>query len=209
AMAEQTSARASDAKMDATSLYREEIYTDRAAGTLRVMTPVKPDGSPDGARETVFIGEAQILTNMGPLPISFEVEAKNLAEAIAAAEVKVLAAGPLTQQLKEIVSRFEQETGGKVRIVYGNAGSVRAMLEKGDAADVVVLPGDAIADAQARGLVQAGTRVDLAAVNIGVAMKNGVAPPDISTPDALKRALLAAKAVAYSDPARATSGKHF
>ncbi|HZI82991.1 MAG TPA: hypothetical protein VFF44_03705, partial [Casimicrobiaceae bacterium] len=62
----------------------EEIYTDRAAGTLRVMVPVKPDGSPDGGRQTLFIGEAQILTNMGPLPISFEVEAKNLAEAIAA-----------------------------------------------------------------------------------------------------------------------------
>jgi len=126
-----------------------------------------------------------------------------------AAEIKVLAAGALTQPLKEIVPRFEQETGDKVTIVYGNAGSVRAMLEKGDAADVVMLPGDAIADVQARGLVQAGTRVDLAAVNIGIAMKKGVAPPDISTPDALKRALLAAKAVAYSDPARATSGKHF
>jgi hypothetical protein len=70
--------------MDPTSLYREEIYTDRAAGTLRVMVPVKADGSPDATRQTLFIGEAQILTNMGPLPISFEVEAKTLAEAIAA-----------------------------------------------------------------------------------------------------------------------------
>jgi hypothetical protein len=83
-MAEQSGARASDAKMDPASLYREEIYTDRAAGTLRVMVPVKPDGSPDGTRDTLFIGEAQILTNMGPLPISFEIEAKNLAEAVSA-----------------------------------------------------------------------------------------------------------------------------
>ncbi len=83
-MAEQPGARASDAKMDATSLYREEIYTDRAAGTLRVLAPVKDDGSPDPARPTLYIGEAQILTNMGPLPISFEVDAKNLAEAVAA-----------------------------------------------------------------------------------------------------------------------------
>lgn len=83
-MAEQPGARANDAKMDATSLYREEIYTDRAAGTLRVLAPVKPDGSPDPARLTLYIGEAQILTNMGPLPISFEVDAKNLAEAVAA-----------------------------------------------------------------------------------------------------------------------------
>jgi hypothetical protein len=68
--------------MDATSLYREEVYTDRAAGTLRVLVPVKADGSGDGTRPTLYIGEAQILTNMGPLPISFEVEAKTLAEAV-------------------------------------------------------------------------------------------------------------------------------
>ena len=83
-MAEQGSARTSDARMDLASLYREEIYTDRAAGTLRVMVPVKPDGTPDSSRQLLFIGEAQILTNMGPLPISFEIEAKSLAEAVAA-----------------------------------------------------------------------------------------------------------------------------
>jgi len=81
-MAEQTASRAGEAKMDAASLYREEIYTDRAAGTLRALIPVKADGSADAARTTLFIGEAQILTNMGPLPISFEVEAKSLAEAV-------------------------------------------------------------------------------------------------------------------------------
>ena len=81
-MAEQTGARAGEARMDAASLYREEIYTDRAAGTLRVLAPVKPDGTADTMRPTLFIGEAQILTNMGPLPISFEVDAQNLAEAI-------------------------------------------------------------------------------------------------------------------------------
>jgi len=81
-MAEQTGARAGEARMDAASLYREEIYTDRAAGTLRVLAPVKPDGTADTVRPTLFIGEAQILTNMGPLPISFEVDAQNLAEAI-------------------------------------------------------------------------------------------------------------------------------
>ena len=81
-MAEQPGARAGDAKMDAASLYREEIYTDRAAGTLRALVPVKADGSADSARPTLFVGEAQILTNMGPLPISFEVDAKNLAEAV-------------------------------------------------------------------------------------------------------------------------------
>jgi hypothetical protein len=74
--------RTSDAAMDAASLYREEIYTDRKVGTLRVLVPVQPDGSPDTARPTVYQGEAQLMTNMGPLPISFDIEATNLAEAV-------------------------------------------------------------------------------------------------------------------------------
>ncbi len=82
-MAEPIGSRTGDAQMDAASLYREEVYTDRAAGTLRVLVPVKADGSTDGMRPTLYLGEAQILTNMGPLPISFEVEALTLAEAVA------------------------------------------------------------------------------------------------------------------------------
>lgn len=82
-MAEPIGSRAGDAQMDAASLYREEVYTDRAAGTLRVLVPVKADGSTDRTRPTLYLGEAQILTNMGPLPISFEVEALTLAEAVA------------------------------------------------------------------------------------------------------------------------------
>jgi hypothetical protein len=81
-MAEPVASRGADARMDATSLYREEVYTDRAAGTLRVLVPVKADGSPDSKRPTLYLGEAQILTNMGPLPISFEVEGKTLTEAV-------------------------------------------------------------------------------------------------------------------------------
>ena len=61
--------------MDAKSLYREEIYTDRKMGTLRVMLPVTASGDPDKARPTLYLGEAQLMTNMGPLPISFEIEA--------------------------------------------------------------------------------------------------------------------------------------
>jgi len=75
--------RPSDAAMDATSLYREEIYTDRKVGTLRVLVPVTEYGSPDAARPTIFQGEAQLMTNMGPLPISFDIEASTLAEAVA------------------------------------------------------------------------------------------------------------------------------
>jgi hypothetical protein len=83
AMATDPAARAVDAAMDETSLYREEIYTDRRVGTLRVLLPVKADGSADTARPTLYQGEAQLMTNVGPLPISFDIDADNLADAVA------------------------------------------------------------------------------------------------------------------------------
>jgi hypothetical protein len=81
-MADRSNSRTPEMNMDAASLYREEIYTDRTAATLRVMLPVKSDGSADKARPTLYLGEAQIMTNMGPLPVSFEIEADNLADAV-------------------------------------------------------------------------------------------------------------------------------
>lgn len=126
-----------------------------------------------------------------------------------AAEVRLLSAGALTQPLSELIPQFEHGTGHKIAVVYGTAGAVRAMLEKNDAADLVILPAEGLVEAEKHGWVQSGTRVDLAAVGIGVAVRKGTALPDISTPEALKRLLLEAKAVAYVDPTRGTSGRHF
>jgi molybdate transport system substrate-binding protein len=95
-----------------------------------------------------------------------------------------------------------------VTITYGTAGALRALLEKGERADLVVLPAEGMAEAEVRGWVQPGTPRDLARVGIGVAVRKGAPLPDIATPQALKRALLDAKAVAYADPTRATSGRH-
>ena len=80
-MAANPNERSPDATMDPAALYREEIYTDRRVGTLRVLLPVKRDGSPDPGRKTVYTGEAQILTNAGPLPINFEIDATSLEDA--------------------------------------------------------------------------------------------------------------------------------
>ena len=81
-MATDPGMRGADAAMDETSLYREEIYTDRKIGTLRVLLPVKSDGTPDSQRPTVYQGEAQLMTNVGPLPISFDIDATTLADAV-------------------------------------------------------------------------------------------------------------------------------
>lgn len=68
--------------MDPNALYREEIYTDRRVGVIRRMTPVKSDGTTDGARRTLYVGEAQIMTAAGALPLTFELPAQTLDEAV-------------------------------------------------------------------------------------------------------------------------------
>ena len=69
--------------MDPASLYREEVFTDRKAGIIRVMTPVKTDGSFDTSRKILYMGETQVLTTAGVLPLTFEIAAVTLAEAAA------------------------------------------------------------------------------------------------------------------------------
>lgn len=73
---------ASQMKMDASNLYREETFTDLRAGTLRRLTPVRTDGSTDATRPILFMGQAQLLTQMGPLPVSCDIVAKDLDEAL-------------------------------------------------------------------------------------------------------------------------------
>lgn len=70
-----------DLSMNAAELYREENFTDRKIGHIRRMTPVTPEGEDDSTRQVVYIGQAQMMTNMGPMPLTFEIEADSLSEA--------------------------------------------------------------------------------------------------------------------------------
>jgi hypothetical protein len=81
-MAQKPDDRAGDPKMDSASLYREEIITDRKVGTIRVLTPIKSDGAADASRAVIYIGEAQLMTSVGTLPINFELEAQSLEQAV-------------------------------------------------------------------------------------------------------------------------------
>jgi len=81
-MAQRPDDRAGDPKMDPQSLYREEIITDRKVGTIRVLTPIKSDGSDDTSRAVTYVGEASLMTSVGTLPINFEIEAQTLEEAV-------------------------------------------------------------------------------------------------------------------------------
>ena len=71
-----------DVKLDPASLYQEDVFTDRRAGTIRRLKPITADGSPDPTRLTLFSGQTQLLTPAGVLPLGFDIEANTLQEAI-------------------------------------------------------------------------------------------------------------------------------
>jgi molybdate transport system substrate-binding protein len=129
-----------------------------------------------------------------------------LAGAAQAAEVRVMISGGLSAAYNALVPEFEKATGNKVITAYGPSmgtthNAIPVRLDRGEPADVLILVGYALDDLIKQGKAVAGSRVDLVNSKIGVAVKAGAPKPDISTPDAVKRALLAAKSVAYSDSA--------
>jgi hypothetical protein len=71
-----------DVELDSKGLYREDVFTDRRAGSIRRLTPVTVDGAVDPARPVLFSGQTQLLTPAGVLPLGFEIEARTLEEAI-------------------------------------------------------------------------------------------------------------------------------
>jgi hypothetical protein len=73
--------KSTELKLDPDKLYLEEVLTDRRIGTLRRLTPVKRDGTPDATRAVSYVGETQILTPAGSIPIAFEIEAASVGEA--------------------------------------------------------------------------------------------------------------------------------
>jgi hypothetical protein len=117
---------APDPTMDANDLYREDMYSDRKVGTIRVMTPVKSDGSPDPSRASVYVGQAQIMTPAGVLPLSFELDAKNLAEACSkfADGAKVA----FDETMKELQEMRRQQASS---IVIPEAGAAAALGQGG------------------------------------------------------------------------------
>ena len=112
--------RPDDIQMDVSSLCREEIYTDRRFGTIRVLVPVDANGSDDPKRPTVYTGEAQIMTQVGALPISFEIEARTLAEAVAGYGAAAKAA--LDRTMKELAEMRRQAATGLVIPQAGGGG---------------------------------------------------------------------------------------
>jgi molybdate transport system substrate-binding protein len=127
-----------------------------------------------------------------------------------AAEIKVMSAGAMKTIVTELGSDFTRETGHTLALTTGTVGQLRDKILAGEAADVVVMSDTAIDQLIGQGHLVRGSRVDIARTGIGVAVREGAPKPDIATTDAFRRALLAAKSIAYVDPASgATSGIYF
>jgi len=110
--------------MDPKTLYREEIITDRKVGTIRVLTPIKSDGSSDASRPIAYIGEAQLLTSVGTLPINFEIEAQSLDEAVVKfAEVAKEAVERTVKDLQEM----RRQAASSIVVPQGGMGPMGGM----------------------------------------------------------------------------------
>ena len=117
-----------------------------------------------------------------------------------AAEVNVLATTAMKSSLDALAPQFAAASGHTPRIAYGPSGALARRVADGEHADVVILAGG-IDDLIDRGKVVRATRTDVAAARIGVAVRKGAARPDISSPEAFRRTLLAARSVAFAGPA--------
>jgi molybdate transport system substrate-binding protein len=129
-----------------------------------------------------------------------------LSASAGAAEVRVMISGGLAAAFNALVPEYEKQTGNKVLVAYGpsmgtTVDAIPVRLERGEPADVLIMVGYALADLAKKGKVVPDSQVDLVKSPIGVAVKAGAPKPDISSADSLKRALLDAKTVAYSDSA--------
>ncbi|HEX3503766.1 MAG TPA: substrate-binding domain-containing protein [Xanthobacteraceae bacterium] len=123
------------------------------------------------------------------------------AQAVKAADITVVSGGAFKQVLTALIAQYEKETGNEVSAIYQTVGQHLALIRDGkEQFDVAILTPEAIEGLAKDGKVVPGTRADLAKVGVGVVVKAGAPLPDISTDEAFKHALLAAKSVAYIDP---------
>ena len=132
-----------------------------------------------------------------------------LAAEASAAELKVLSAGAMRAALQELAPAFETASGHKLKIEFATAGVIEQKVAADDEIDVAILTKPRLDKLVNGAKIVGGTTKTLARAQIGLAVKKGAAKPDISSVEAVKKALLNAKSVAYADPASgATSGAY-
>lgn len=123
-----------------------------------------------------------------------------VAGSVQAAEIDAMITTAMKAAIDELTPSFERASGHQLRVVYGPSGGLTRRFNAGEPADLIVVDSKALEELIAQGKVAPG-RTDVARTGIGIAVKKGAPKPDVSTPEALKRALLAAKSVGHTAPA--------
>ena len=123
--------------------------------------------------------------------------------------LKVVSGGPFKPTLSEVVPAYEVANSIRIDSRYEPMGPLLERLAAGEHEDVLILSAEAMLIAQGRGWVDAAGIVEIGRVGVGVGVRQGARVPDVSTPEAFKAALLAARSVVATDPAKGTSGMHF
>lgn len=109
------------AGMNAADLYAEEMFTDRRVGTIQRLTPVTAEGAPDDGRQVLYVGQAQVMTPAGALPLSFEIPAGSLAEAV---EGFGAAAEKAVQETMQRLQELRREAAGSIILPESGGGAV-------------------------------------------------------------------------------------
>jgi len=144
------------------------------------------------------------------LASSLAVAAVLLAAPACAADLKVISAGAVRGLIAQIIDDYSHQTGQKFDFTIGTTGQLRTLIASGQPADLIIVSTTLMGELEKTGKLTPGSRADLGRVGIGVAVRDGATMPDISTPDALKRTLVEARSVAYTNPAEGgTSGIFF
>ncbi|MEA2975286.1 MAG: hypothetical protein QOF19_806 [Alphaproteobacteria bacterium] len=129
---------------------------------------------------------------------------------VGAAELKVISAGSVRGLIAGMIEDYTQKTGQKFDFAVGTTGQLRALIESGQPADLIIASAPLMADLEKTGKMLSGSRADLGRVGIGVAIRDGAPAPDVSTAAAFKKTIMDARSVAYTDPAEGgTSGLYF
>jgi molybdate transport system substrate-binding protein len=133
-----------------------------------------------------------------------------LSTLVEAAEIKVLASVALTAALNELAPQYERTTGNKLSLGYSLVADIRKRVLEGETADVIILSRPVMDELQKQDKIAPGSIADVAGMAVAVTARAGAPKPDISSPDALKHSLLAAKSIVYADPAKGgLSGVYF
>src|SRR5262245_24772201 len=117
---------------------------------------------------------------------------------VQAGEVKVIAANAVKEAYSDIVAAFEKSTGHKVVTTWAGTAATEKRVSGGDVFDIVLVGSDAVDRLIAAGKLTNGSRIDFAKTGIALAIRAGLAKPDVSTPESIKAAVLAASSIVYS-----------